>query len=125
METPPSKSPLLPARRAAVRPFARAARPARLAALALPALLAACAQIPASTVSEAQFGSLSCAQLAQQVDEAKATVAAAEQAKGDSWQAILPFIVAARYGQASSAAGEAERRLALLSEQSTRAGCAP
>lgn len=96
---------------------------ARLVALLIPALLAACAQIPASTMSEAQFDSLSCAQLVQQTEEAKATIAAADLAKGESWQAVLPFIVAARYGQASSAATEAERRLTLLAAQSTRLGC--
>ena len=96
---------------------------ARLTALLIPALLAACAQIPASTMSEAQFDTLNCAQLVQQTEEAKATIAAADLAKGESWQAVLPFIVAARYGQASSAATEAERRLTLLAAQSKRLGC--
>jgi hypothetical protein len=93
-------------------------------ALLMPTLLTACAQIPASTVSESQFDALSCAELIHQTEEAKATIVAADQAKGDSWHAVLPFIVAARYGQASSAATEAERRLTLLSEQSARRGCA-
>jgi hypothetical protein len=102
----------------------RAARlPSLLLALPL-LLLAGCAQIPASSVAESQFTSLTCEGLAQQTREAKATMTAAEQARSDSWYAVLPFIVAARYGQASSAASEAERRLALLSEQSDRQGCA-
>ena len=104
----------------------RATRWRRNATLALlmPTLLTACAQIPASTVAESQFGTLSCAELVQQTEQARATMAAADQAKGDSWHAVLPFIVAARYGQASSASSEAERRLALLAEQSARLGCA-
>lgn len=98
--------------------------PCALLALLVPALLSACAQIPTSTVAESQFGALSCAELIQQTEEAKATVAAADQAKSDSWNAVLPFIVAARYGQASSASSEAGRRLTLLAEQSARLECA-
>lgn len=98
--------------------------PGALLALLVLALLSACAQIPTSTVAESQFATLSCAELVQQTEAAKATVVAADQAKGDSWHAVLPFIVAARYGQASSASSEAERRLTLLAEQSARLGCA-
>lgn len=97
----------------------------RLAGLGLAMLLAACAEIPKSNVAESQFDKLSCADLAKQTEEAQATKAAADKAKGDSWHAVLPFIVAARYGSASSAYNEAEKRLALLSEQSTRRGCGP
>ena len=99
--------------------------PARFAALMLsPGLLAACAQIPKSTVAEAQFATLSCAELAQQTEEAKTTKAVADQAKSDSWHAVVPFVVAARYGSASSASNEAERRTTLLAEHSARLGCA-
>lgn len=87
------------------------------------ALVAACAQIPKSDVPEAQFSSLSCAELAQQSTAARATKTTAEQAKSEAWQAVLPFVVAARYADASSASGEADRRLALLAEQSTRRSC--
>lgn len=97
---------------------------ARLAVLLVPALLAGCAQIPTSTVTESEFGMLTCTQLDKQTEAAKTTMAAAERAKGESWHAVLPFIVAARYGQASSAATEAVRRLNLLAEQSVRLGCA-
>jgi 2-oxo-4-hydroxy-4-carboxy--5-ureidoimidazoline (OHCU) decarboxylase len=124
MEKTPFGQPLSSLRRAATATFATATTKARLAVLLAPALLAACAQIPASTVTESEFGTLTCAQLAEQIEAAKATMAAADQAKGNSWHAVLPFIVAARYGQASSAASEAERRLTLLAEQSARLGCA-
>ena len=110
-------------RRSTAAAFAAAPTSARLAVLLAPLFLAACAQIPASTVAESQFGSLSCAQLAEQTAEAKETMAAADQAKSNSWQAVLPFVVAARYGQASSAASEAERRLTLLAEQSDQLNC--
>ena len=86
-------------------------------------LVAACTQIPKSAVAEAQFTSLNCAELAQQAEAARATKTTAEQAKGEAWHAVLPFVVAARYADASSASGEADRRLALLAEQSTRRGC--
>lgn len=96
----------------------------RLAApLVLPVLLAACAQIPTSAVAESQFATLSCAELSQHTAQAKATVAAADQAKSDSWYAVLPFIVATRYGQASSASSEAEHRLTSLAAHSARLGC--
>lgn len=87
-------------------------------------LVTACAQIPRSTVAESQFGTLSCAELAQQTQQGHTTKVAADQAKSDSWHAVLPFIVVARYGQASAAATEAERRMNLLTEQSLRQGCA-
>lgn len=93
------------------------------AALLGATLVAACTQIPKSDVPEARFDSLGCAELAQQSAAARATKATAEQAKGDAWQAVLPFVVAARYADASSASGEADRRLALLAEQSARRGC--
>lgn len=95
-----------------------------LVLLMLPSLLAACAQIPKSTVSEAQFKTLSCTELAQQTEQGKATKVVADQAKSDSWHAVMPIIVAARYNQAASASREAERRLTLLSEQSARLDCA-
>ncbi|MCA1929577.1 hypothetical protein [Rheinheimera sp.] len=87
-------------------------------------LLLACAQIPESAVEESQFGALSCAELAQQTEEAKQTKDVAEQAKSDSWHVIMPVIVAARYGQAASASSEADRRIGLLAEQQTQRGCA-
>lgn len=93
-----------------------------VAAIALSALLAACAEIPKSTMAESQFGTLSCAELAQQADEENTTKAAADQAKSDSWHAVVPLIVAARYGRAASASNEADRRLALLKERSIRLG---
>lgn len=98
--------------------------PARTSALLMfPVLLTACTQIPKSTVAESQFGTLSCAELAQLANEGKATKVVADQAKSDSWHAVLPFVVAARYGHAASASSEAERRLTLLAEHSTRLGC--
>jgi len=124
MEKPNTKRRLSSLRHLDTVALTTTATKGRLAVLLIPALLAACAQIPASTVTESEFSTLSCAQLAEQTQAAKATMAAADQAKGDSWHAVLPFIVAARYGQASSAATEAERRLTLLGEQSVRLGCA-
>jgi hypothetical protein len=99
--------------------------PVRISAsLMLPVLLTACAQIPRSTVAESQFETLSCAELAQQAKEGRASKVVADQAKSDSWHVVLPFVVAARYGQAASASSEAERRLTLLAEHSSRLGCA-
>lgn len=95
-----------------------------VAALVAPVFLGACAHIPESTVAETEFGTLSCAQLAEQTEQASATKALADQAKSDAWQVVVPFIVAARYGHAASAASDAERRLALLSEQASRLDCA-
>lgn len=94
-----------------------------IAAFALSALLASCAEIPKSRVAKSQFGTMSCEELAQQAKEANATKAVADRAKNDSWHAILPFVVAARYQHAASASNEAEKRLTLLSEQSTRLSC--
>ncbi|MBA1273368.1 hypothetical protein [Stutzerimonas azotifigens] len=103
---------------------ARTKLPVRFSALlVVPVLLTACAQAPKSTVDEPQFGTLSCAELAQQAEEGSASKAVADQAKSDSWRAVVPFIVAARYGQAAFASSEAEKRLALLTQQSTRLGC--
>lgn len=76
-----------------VRPLARLARPVgakmtlpvRLSAwLVFPALLGACAQAPKSTVVEAQFAALSCAELAVQTEDGRVWKAAADQAKSDS-----------------------------------------
>lgn len=92
--------------------------------LGISALLTACAQIPKSTVAESQFGTLSCVELAQQAQQGHTTKVVADQAKSDSWHAVLPFIVVARYGHAAVAATEAERRMNLLTEQSMRQGCA-
>lgn len=94
-----------------------------VAALAAPVLLTACAHIPESTLAEAEFGTLSCAQVAEQKEQANATKALADHAKGEAWHVVVPLIVAARYGHAASAASDAERRLALLSEQASRLGC--
>lgn len=99
------------------------ARRIPLAAFGLSVLSASCAEIPKSTVAESRFEALSCDELAQQAKEADATKTIADQAKSDSWHAILPFVVAARYQHAASASSEAEKRLNLLSEQSTRLGC--
>lgn len=95
-----------------------------VALLAGPALLANCAQIPRSTLAESQFSALSCAELAREVQVTENTRAVAEQAKSDSWHAILPFVVAARYADASSATTEAQRRLELLAAQSKQRSCA-
>lgn len=92
--------------------------------LAVPMLLAACAQIPRSSVAESQFGSLSCVELPREIQAAQTTRAAAEQAKRDSWHAVLPFVVAARYADASAASTEAQRRIELLTAQSSQRGCA-
>ncbi len=91
--------------------------------LAVSTLLVACAQIPRSNVAESQFVSLSCAELAREAEAAQTTKAAAEQAKSDSWHAVLPFIVAARYADARSTSAEAQRRIDLLSAQSAQRGC--
>lgn len=115
-----------------VRPLARLARPVgakmtlpvRLSAwLVFPALLGACAQAPKSTVVEAQFAALSCAELAVQTEDGRVWKAAADQAKSDSWHAVVPFIVAARYGRAAFSSNEAQKHLTSLGEQSTRLGC--
>lgn len=98
--------------------------PTRFAALLMgPALVTSCAQIPRSTVAEAQFPSLTCTELAQEIKAAEATRSAADEARGDAWHAVLPFVVAARYADARSAGSEAQRRLDLLSAQSTQRGC--
>jgi len=93
------------------------------ALLMFPVLLNACAQAPRNMVAEPQLGTLSCAELAQQAEEGSASKIAADQAKSDSWRAVVPFIVAARYGQAAFASNKAEKRLTLLAEQSARLGC--
>jgi hypothetical protein len=96
----------------------------RAAMLLCSLLLAGCAQIPRSAVDESTFGSLSCVELAQQADQAQATKAAADKARSESWHAVLPFIVVARYAQASSAGSESERRSALLAQQMGQRQCA-
>lgn len=116
-----------------LRPLARSSRPvgakmkllARLPAwLVLPVLLGACAQAPKSTVAEAQFEALSCAELAVQAEDGRVWKAAADQAKSDSWRAVVPFIVAARYGRAAFSSNAAQKHLTSLGEQSTLLGCA-
>jgi len=97
--------------------------PLILSLLAVSTLLMACAQIPRSTVAESQFATLSCAELAREAESAQSTKAAAEQARSDSWHAVLPFIVAARYADARSASAEAQRRIELLGAQSAQRGC--
>ncbi|MCR5868667.1 MAG: hypothetical protein ACK4PH_07185 [Aquincola tertiaricarbonis] len=89
-----------------------------------PTLVMACAQIPRSSVAEAQFPALSCEELAREVAAAQATRAAAEQAKSESWHAVLPFVVAARYADAGAASSEAQRRIGLLSAQAAQRPCA-
>ena len=115
-----------------VRTPARLARPAgakvKLPAylsawLVLPVLLGACAQAPKSTVAEAQFETLSCAELAVQAEDGRVWKAAADQAKSDSWHAVVPFIVAARYGRAAFSSNAAQKHLTSLGEQSIRRGC--
>ena len=86
-------------------------------------LLSACAQAPKNTVAEAQLETLSCAELALQVEDGRVWKVAADQAKSDSWHAVVPFIVAARYGRAAFSSNEAQKHLASLGEQSTRLGC--
>ncbi len=96
----------------------------RLSALLLgPVLLVNCAQIPRSAVPESSFATLSCADLTREQLSAQETKSVAEHARGDSWRAILPFVVAARYANASSAEDEARRRLDLLAAQSRQRGC--
>jgi hypothetical protein len=92
--------------------------------LVLATLLGACAQIPRSTVSESQFAALSCPEIATEMAVARATHITAEQAKSDSWHAVLPFVVAARYVDAGSASTEAQRRIDLLKAQAAQRGCA-
>lgn len=91
--------------------------------LAGPTLVMACAQIPKSSVPEARFAALSCTELAQEVAAAQATRVAAEQARSESWHAVLPFVVAARYADAGATASEAQRRIALLSAQAAQRPC--
>lgn len=92
--------------------------------LAGPTLVMACAQIPRSSVAEAQFTSLSCPELAREVAAAQATRAAAEQAKSESWHAVLPFVVAVRYADAGATSSEAQRRIGLLTAQAAQRPCA-
>ena len=98
--------------------------PARRAALlAFPILITACAEIPRSTTTESQFETLSCAELVQQIEAADTTKVAADQAKSDSWHAVVPFVVAARYANANSAFNDAERRQKLLTARYTQLRC--
>ncbi|MCS3847999.1 hypothetical protein GGR70_003032 [Xanthomonas campestris] len=94
------------------------------AMLLITVLLTACAQIPKSTVAESQFATLSCDALAQQTEEATKTKAIADEARSDSWHAVVPVIVAVRYRQAAAASTDAQKRLTLLAEQANRRGCA-
>lgn len=87
------------------------------------AMATGCAQIPKSPVAESEFHALSCEQIARQAEAAAVTKAVADQAKSNSWHAILPMVVVVRYAHAGSAANEAERRQALLSGHSARLGC--
>lgn len=99
-------------------------KPLRIGALLVgAAMLTNCASIPRSAVPESQFSTLSCAELSKEQQAAQETKSVAEQAKSDSWHAVLPFVVAARYADASSATTEAQKRLDLLAEQSKRRGC--
>ncbi|WP_152249592.1 hypothetical protein [Xanthomonas maliensis] len=91
----------------------------------VPMLATACAQIPTSTVTASQLATLSCAELDEQTAELNKTKAIAEEAKGDSWHAVVPVVVAARYRHAASAYNEAEKRLTLVSEHASRLGCGP
>jgi hypothetical protein len=85
--------------------------------------LFSCAQIPEYSVDEEKLLNLTCSDLATQEKETIQMKEIASKAKNDSWQAILPFIVAARYGQASSSYSEAERRLILIQEIQINNGC--
>ena len=93
-----------------------------LAAAAL-LTLGGCAQIPRSEVADSRFPALNCVELAHQADTARATLAAANQAKAEAWHAVLPFVVAARYADASAAANDAQRRLDLLALHSRQRSC--
>lgn len=75
-----------------------------------------CAQLPESPVDESQLMSMNCSELSLHEKEVTAIKEQAEQAKKDSWKVVLPFIVAARYAQASAAQTDAEERLSLLNE---------
>jgi hypothetical protein len=86
--------------------------------LAMTILLAACAEIPHSEGPASQAEAL-----AQQMDRAKKSKTIAQQAKSESWQAVLPLIVAIRYQQASSASSAADERIALIEKQSAQRSC--
>jgi hypothetical protein len=96
-------------------------RTTSLFALALSALVAACASTPPSDM---QVAALDCSALQTElVRNADAQRAAAQQQQ-DAWKAVVPFAVMARYGQGKAAAAESEQRQADLQAQAARQGCA-
>lgn len=87
-------------------------------------VLGGCASIPRSDVPQAQFGQLSCSQLAGEIAQTEETKRVAAGVKSDSWKAVVPFVVVARYADAAATASDADQRIANLRKLQLQKGCA-
>lgn len=89
-------------------------------ALALAALLCACASEP---TARAPAAALDCTAMQDEIRAAREAQHVAEQQQHDAWKAVVPFAVLARYGQGKSAAEASAQRLAELEQQAALRGC--
>ena len=92
-----------------------------LATIAL-GLLAACAAMPAAEGS-AIAASPDCTALDAEIARTAEAQRAAALKQQDAWKAVVPFAVAARYGQGMAQVTESQRRLSELRAQAARLDC--
>ncbi len=93
-------------------------------ALAVALLAAACAAPPQQAAkADAQASSTDCAATAAALAQVHEAQRHAEAERQGAWKAVVPFVVAARYANASSAESQARERATALEGRLQSQGC--
>jgi hypothetical protein len=82
--------------------------------------LVACASVPPA---EHAATARDCAALDAEMARTAEAQTAAKLQQQDAWKAVVPFAVAARYGQGMAAATESQQLMSALQAQATSLGC--
>ena len=89
----------------------------------LPFVVAAVLGGCASTSNEIAPDSLSCTQLAAEIDGTRIARVQAVEKQQDPWKFVIPFAVAGRHVASEASVADADRWLAELSQAAERKGC--